>query len=192
MSWLLLTHPLAWLLTWLHPRIWVRLDVRRFVKAGAVDTLLRTFHRQRATVRGIVMVLIAVLASLPAWGYWLPFGLSMAGLLMLQAAYWVYDFNPRLNVARVLPYVGKYHVSWNPNAAYFPDRYVWRRAWEQVRAPDVTTPPGYEDQQVVAVAGPMLQRLLRNLLVNGCVAYLLALAGIGMWVWLSGSMNPFR
>ncbi|RSK50135.1 hypothetical protein [Hymenobacter rigui] len=185
MLWLLLTHPLAWLLTYLHPRIWVKLDVRRFVQAGAVDTLLRTFHRQRATVRGIVMVLIAGLASLPTWGHWLPFGLSMAGLLILQAAYWLYDFNPRLNEARNLPYVGRYHVSWNPQAAYFPDRYVWRRAWEQVRAPDETAPPAYEDRQVVNVAGPLLKQLLQNLLVNGCVAYSLTLFGIGVWAWLS-------
>ncbi|MET4106063.1 hypothetical protein [Hymenobacter sp. UYP22] len=185
MIWLLLTHPLAWLLTWWHPRIWVKLDVRRFVKAGAKDTLLRTFHRQRATLRGIIMVLIAVLASTPAWGHWLPFGLSIAGLLILQAAFWLYDFNPRLNVARNLPYVGKYHVSWNPQAAYFPDRYVWRRAWEQVKAPGEVAPPAFEDRYIINIAGPLLRELLKNLWVNGCVAYALLITGIGVWAWLS-------
>jgi uncharacterized membrane protein len=185
MSWLLLTHPLAWVLLYLHPRIWVKLDVRQFVKDGAKDTLLRTFHRQRATVRGIVMVLVAGLASLPAWGHWLPFALSFIGLLVLQLAYWVYDFNPRLNEARNLPYVGRYHVSWNPNAAFFPDRYVWRRAWQQVRKPGETIPPGYEEERVVAVAGPMLQWLLRHLLINGSITYLLTCIGIGVWAWVS-------
>lgn len=186
MLWLLLTHPLALLAYWLHPRIWVRLDVQRFKLNGSNDSLLRTFHRQRATWRTIVTVLIAVLASLPAWGHWLPCSLSLLGLLAIGTAYWLFDFNPRLNLARNLPYVGEWHVSWNPAGAYFPDRYIWHRAWEQIRKPgDPMAAPAYEDLRVVAVAGPLLRKLLQNLLVNGAVFYLLTLLGIGVWAWAS-------
>ncbi|MDF7810681.1 hypothetical protein [Hymenobacter sp. YC55] len=182
MIWLLLTHPIAWLLYWLHPRIWVKLDVKRFTEDGSKNSLLRTFHRQRATWRAIVTIVVAVAASLPTWGYWLPFGLSLIGLLALAAAYWTFDFNPRLNVARKLPYVGEWHVSWNPNGAFFPDRYIWTRAWQKVRGPrDSSYPPEFEDLRVVAVAGPMLRQLLHNILVNGITFYCLTLAGIAWW-----------
>ncbi|SNC62165.1 hypothetical protein SAMN06265337_0615 [Hymenobacter gelipurpurascens] len=180
MLWLLLTHVVAFQLFRLHPRIWLQADVKRFTENGSKDSLLRTFHRQRWMWRCLITLAIAFTASLPVWGNWLAFGISFLGLLLLGTAYWVYYFNPALNEARKLPYVGKYHVSWNPLAAYFPDRYVWRRAWLQVRAPGETVPPAQEDLRVVAVAGPMLKTLLGKVWIGGCLTYSLCLIGLGL------------
>lgn len=176
LGWLLLTLPLAVLLSWLHPRVWVPLDVKRFTANGSKDTLLRTFHRQRGTWRALFGLLIALLGAGPLLlaGAALPFLLLASAVAVWELAYWLYDFNPRLNVARNLPYVGKYHVSWNPNASEL-DRYVWRKAWLQVREKGEVAPPAQEDARVVAVAGPLLQQLLTKwLYIGGAVAIGLA------------------
>lgn len=174
MSWLLLTHPLYLLWSWLHPRLWIKPDVRRFEANGRDDTLLGTFHRQRATWRGLGLVVPALLASLPA-GSWPLYLLSTAGLLAIGGGYWLWWFNPHLNLARRLPYIGRYHVSWNPDAAWL-DRQVWRRAWLQVRAPGEVGPPVREDLRVVARAGPLYELVLHVALLAGVVLYLLSLA----------------
>lgn len=170
LSWLLLTVPLALLLAVLHPRVWVPLDVKKFVGNGAKDTLLRTFHRQRAWWRGGIGLLISVLAAWPIRHEYFAGALLATAVVAWQLGWWLFDFNPRLNLARKLEYVGKYHVSWNPAASYL-DRYVWHRAWLQVRRPDETAPPAREDLRVVAVAGPLFEYLLRQWLLLSTVVF---------------------
>jgi hypothetical protein len=182
MLWLLLTHPVALMLYYLHVPFWIKLDVKRFTANGSQNSLLRTFHRQRATWRILFSAVVALLASLPAWGTWPMYGISVAALLLLATAYWYYAFNPGLSLARNLPYVGKYHVSWTPDAAFFPDRYIWRRAWRQVRQPEEAAPPAKEDLRVVAVAGPMLKQLLNRIMWAGSLAYSL-LMPVGLYFY---------
>lgn len=175
MLWLLLSLPLAALLAYLHPRIWIRLDVRAFEANGSKDSLLQTFHRQRTTWRIAAGLLICAVGSFPLWATGFPALLVAVGVLCGQVAWWLYAFNTGLNVARNLPYVGKYHVSWNPNAAAFPDRYVWQKASQQVY-PGWPAPEA-EDLAVVAVAGPLLQRLLRRCLWVGLATAAALVAG---------------
>jgi hypothetical protein len=178
-TWLLFfALPLALWLSWLHPRKWVPIDARAFVADGSADSLLGKFHRQRFTIRAAVGVGISLLAAAPLSGHWRSLVLLALAVGAWQAGYWLYYFNPALNVARNLPYVGKYHVSWNPSASLL-DRYVWRKASAQVHPGQV--PPDHEDALVVAIAGPLYQRLLRTCLLLATAAALL-LSG---WAYLS-------
>lgn len=177
MKWLLLTVPLALLASWYHPRWWVRLDVQAFVRDGAKNARTHTFHRQRFTWRLAVALLVALAGAAPLLRvHGLAYVLLATALLVWQAAYWTYDFNPRLNVARQLPYVGRYHVSWSPDAAAFPDRYIWQQVEAQL--PDEgTRQPEHLRALRVELAAVLLEDVLRKVLVSGSgAAGLLAVA----------------
>lgn len=179
MQWLWVTLPVALFLSWLHPRVWPRFDVREFNTNGSKDSLLETFHRQRFTWRAVIATVINLLAIAPLYRHPASGALLGGAFMVWQMAYWTYDFNPRLNLARNLPYIGKYHVSWNPRASLL-DRYVWLHAWLKVATPDETEPPAQEDLRVVAIAGPLYKKVLTWILRIG-----LLLAGIlasGAWL----------
>lgn len=177
MAWLLLiTHPAALYLFWYAPRFWVGKDVAAFAADGAADSLHSTFHRQRLTWRIALAVLVAALASAPAlpsgWG----FASSLLGLLSIGAAYFFYDFNPRLSRARGLD---PYYMSFDPRAARFPDNWLADRA--KVAIPWGPQMLGYEQAQVLqqrrqAWAAGQLHRLTIQVLEAGTLLYLALLA----------------
>jgi hypothetical protein len=173
-SWLYLTLPLAVLLSVWHPRVWVALDLHRIQANGSDDTLGRTWHRHRFSWRLAVALVIAVLAALPIAPTGFPAVVLASAVLIWQGAWWTYDFNTRLNVARNLPYVDKYHVSWSPNAAAFPDRWLWQRALRQ--APHYATRP-----LVSEIAAGLLRELLFWVLLGGGVLAM-GLAGVAVWL----------
>ena len=125
---ILLAHCAALFLFWYAPRFWAARDAKAFNVNPTSDTFHQTFHRQRLSWRVAALVVIAALASEPFAPYWLAACLSFLGLVSIGAAYFFFDFNPRLNRARNLPYVGEYYVSPSPTAARFPDRWLWARA----------------------------------------------------------------
>jgi hypothetical protein len=170
---LLLTHPLALALMIASVPFWVRLDTRAFAKDGSKDSLHELFHRQRGAWRvGSGVVIVSIGAS--GAGSWPLFWWSFAALSSLYLGYWVRTFNPQLNVARKLAYVPRFYVSPDPRAAYFPDRYVWKRALAQA-------PAGSTNERIQAVAGPLLQRLLNRVLLGSLLAYALLMgAGVAL------------
>ena len=164
---LLLAHLAALLLFWWAPRFWASRDAHAFSVNPADDTFHDTFHRQRLTWRVGTLLVVAALASEPAWPHAWAAACSFLGLASLGAAYFFFDFNPRLNTARGLDYVGRYYVSFDPRAARFPDRWLAQRAIRAV--------PRNEALQR-SWAAIELHNLLRLVLWGGGVAYLASLA----------------
>ncbi|MDB5235446.1 MAG: hypothetical protein JWR44_2439 [Hymenobacter sp.] len=136
MAWLWLTHAVALALLWYHPIFWVARDAADFARDPADDSFHATFHRQRVTWRAAFVVVVAGLASLPLLktaNYW-QFSSSVIGLAAIGAAWFAYVFNPGINTARRLDYVPRYYVSFDPKAAYFPDRFLRNRAYNKAAA----------------------------------------------------------
>ena len=166
---LLLTHLAALVFYWLSPGYWAVKDLAAFAANGAADTLHQDFHRQRLALRTGMAALVALAASAPAWAHWGAFACSSGALLAFGAAYFFYDFNPRLSGLRGLP---AYYVSFDPNAAWFPDRWLARRTR--------TALPTYAlaDDAVLdanrrAYAAQQLQQLGRWVLETGALCYAL-------------------
>ncbi|AWM31342.1 hypothetical protein [Hymenobacter nivis] len=168
---LVLTHLAALALCWYAPRFWVAQDVKAFNANPADDTSHGKFHRQRLTWRVALGVLVALTASEPALPHWGAFACSSGALLSFGAAYFFYDFNPRLNKARGLAYVGQYYVSFDPNAAWFPDRWLARRA--RAALPTYGQPSAVLDANRRAYAARQLQQLGRWVLETGALCYAL-------------------
>lgn len=110
-----------------NPRFWAKKDAAAIAANGSQDTLLKTFHQQRAIWRLAVAVAVATLASAPAA---ILGGLRLAAWLFVAQItfnlfYFVAEFNTQLSQKR-----GKdaYYVSWNPSGSKF-DAFLWRRAW---------------------------------------------------------------
>jgi hypothetical protein len=177
MAWLLLiTHPAALYLFWYAPRFWVTKDVAAFAADGAADSLHGTFHAQRLAWRIALAVLVAALASAPALPSGWCFASSFLALVNIGAAYFFYDFNPRLSRARGLP---AYYVSFDPCAARFPDNWLADRA--KVAIPWGPQMLGYEQAQALQRrrqdwAAGRLQRLSTQVLEAGAIVYLAFLA----------------
>ena len=170
---LLLTHLAALALLWAAPRFWVALDVKAFSADPASDTFHATFHSQRLTWRLAFLVAVAALASLPLLlaGHRPAAACHFLALVALGTAYFFYDFNPRLNRARNLPYVGPYYVSSSPTAARFPDRWLWARA--QRRWPVLATmSPDKMNRIWQDCAARRLQELGRWALETGIILYI--------------------
>ena len=115
-----------------NPRFWAEYDAKAIRANGSQDTLLSTFHRQRATWRLAVAGVLAVASTLPAFwlnrpalGAWL-----LAGQLTFNLLYFFAEFNPRLNLATGVDYKSKYYVSWNPKGSWM-DAQLWARAWRR-------------------------------------------------------------
>jgi hypothetical protein len=170
-------HLLAMLLYWYAPRFWIKLDVAEFnLNGGTKDDNHGTFHRQRLLWRAGITVAVALVCSLPYVASGKLYVASCIGLACLGAAYFFYAFTPGLNMARALAYVPKYYVSFDPKAAYFPDRLLARRAY---RAYPVYPAPESESithQNRVAYAADELRRLLRAALLAGLAVYAAAVA----------------
>ena len=172
---LLLAHLAALFLFWYAPRFWAQRDAHAFSVNPADDTFHDTFHRQRLTWRVATLVLLAALASEPALPSWWAAGCSFAGLAIIGGAYFFFDFNPRLNRLRQLPYVGPYYVSPDPKAAVFPDRYLWLRA-QRAWPPLATMDPDKLDTIWQGHASRALEQLCRWVLETGVLLYLASLA----------------
>lgn len=164
---LLLAHACALVLFFLAPRLWATTDAHAFSVNPADDTFHDTFHRQRLTWRVAMLAALAAVASEPADATVATFACSYLGLVAIGAAYFFYDFNPRLNRLRGLPYVGEYYVSFDPHAALFPDRWLAARARKAA--------PVNEALQR-SYAAIELQNLLRLVLAIGSLLYLVLLA----------------
>lgn len=144
-----------------NPRWWANFDAKAIRANGSADTLLSTFHRQRATWRLVVALAVGLLGVLPLLitavirlldglpaflfgGGWLTL-LLFAGQFSFNLLYFFAEFNPRLNLATGASYKSKWFVSWNPKGSWL-DRQLWRRAWKSqgkplppVNGPDATT-----------------------------------------------------
>ena len=167
---LLLTHFAALLLFWYAPRFWAARDAHAFSVNPHDDTFHDTFHRQRLTWRVAFLVLVAALASLPLLPHADAAACHCLALVALGSAYFFYDFNPRLNRARNLPYVGPYYVSPSPTAARFPDRWLWARA--QRRWPVLATmSPDKMNRIWQDCAARRLKELGRWMLETGALLY---------------------
>ena len=174
MAWLLPAHLLALAAFWWLPAVAARRDAAVFNADVKNDDFKTVFHRQRLLWRAAGAVVLAALASgplldAPAW-----FCASALALLIAGAGMWAFRFNPLLNLARRQAYVSEFYVSYSANAAWFPDRYLWARAYRQVY-------PGrpviyFPDAAVRAAAGPLLRRLLRWGLVAALAVYVSAAA----------------
>ncbi|QKG56985.1 hypothetical protein GKZ68_10320 [Hymenobacter sp. BRD128] len=169
---LLLTHVAALALFWYAPRFWVAQDVKAFAANGSADSLHGVFHRQRLTWRLGFLVLVAGLASLPFWGQWWALATHYLALAQLGGAYFFYDFNPRLSRARGLD---PYYVSFDPRAAWFPDRWLAGKAKVKWPALDTMDPASMlRIWQGDASRG--LERLTVQVLEAGALLYLALLA----------------
>ena len=167
---LLLAHLTALALLWYAPRFWVAKDVKAFSAFPAADVFHGTFHRQRLTWRVAFLVLVAALASLPLLPHRAAAVCHCLALVAIGSAYFFYDFNPRLNRARKLPYVGPYYVSPSPTAARFPDRWLWARA--QSRWPVLATVSTDKMNRIWQdCAARRLQELGRWVLETGALLY---------------------
>ncbi len=171
---LLLAHLAALALFWWAPRFWARRDADAFSVNLADDTFHDTFHRQRLTWRVAFLVVVAALASEPALPSWWAAACSFLGLASNGSAYFFFDFNPRLNRLRSLPYVGEYYVSPDPRAAPFPDRWLWQRA--QRAWPDMELISADKMNTIwQGHASRALQQLCRWVLETGVLLYLASL-----------------
>ena len=173
MAWLLLAHAAALAAFWWLPSWAARRDAARFNAAPAADDLHAVFHRQRLLERLGIAVGIAGLASWPTMcfssGSWWPYLLATAGLLSAAGGIWAFRFNPLLNVARALAYVGPYYVSPDPRAALFPDRLLWTRAMRALPRGPLNDAELHRAR--VDYAAHELRQLLRLGLVAGLVGY---------------------
>ncbi|GAB2865832.1 hypothetical protein [Hymenobacter ruber] len=180
MAWLLLTHGLALALLAYAPFWWIKRDAADFARNPADDSYHGVFHRQRATWRAAFTMVVAGAASLPMVSHpWYCFALSMGGLLAIGTGWFAYVFNPGINRARNLPYVGPYYVSPDPRAAFFPDRLIWNRSAARAKA----FLHGFgtaRDNQLLAAqyAAATLRHLLMAALIAGCLIYAAAVAGL--------------
>jgi hypothetical protein len=119
--------------------LWIKLDTKAFDVNPADDTFHDKFHRQRLTWRLGIDAGVALICSLP----WLllvnrpehgPLGFaflfSAISLFVLMLCYFFYAFNPGLNLARSKgrPDITEYYVSPDPQASWFPDRFIWNQA----------------------------------------------------------------
>lgn len=179
-TWLLLAIVLGQLvglaLAFYAPRFWITRDVADFKKNPADDTFHGVFHRQRLTWRIGFDVVAALVCSLPwLWAgpaptYWC----SAIGLASIGGAYFFFKFNPGLNLARGLAYVQQYYVTFDPAAAWWPDRWLANRAKKAV--PWGNTTLNYEQAQVIkakreAYAARELELLCRWVLILGMIIY---------------------
>jgi hypothetical protein len=155
---------------------WVKRDAAAFALNPTDDTFHRKFHRQRLLIRIGTSLLLALVPALPLAlaGHPVAAVFSAGALLSIGTGYWSYAFNPGLNRARNLPYVSAYYVSYDANAAYFPDRRIWSQAYAKAH-PGQPVVHVY-DEQVEAVASTQLEEVLR----------LLLRLGIGIYVGLTG------
>jgi hypothetical protein len=103
-------------------------NVLRIDKDGARNSLHQLFHRQRKTIRGIAMVVLSCIPALAFWGHPLSMLLDGLSTFVYLLAYFVRTFNPRLNVKRELPYIDRFYVSFDPDAAGWPDKWIATRA----------------------------------------------------------------
>jgi hypothetical protein len=171
-AWLLLTHAATLALCWYAPRWWAAKDAAAFLANGSADSLHGVFHRQRATWRFGFLVLVSTVASLPLRHSPDAAACSSTALLALGAAYFLYDFNPRLSRARGLP---EYYVSFDPQAARFPDRWLAGKAkaqWPQLDTMD----PASMLRIWQGAASRALERLTVQVLEAGALLYLTLLA----------------
>ncbi len=190
MKWLLLAHAVALGLYWYAPYFWLKKDAADFGKDVTKDTFGRTFHRQRLLWRVGFAVLVALLASLPSFAsssaVLIGYLLSSIGLLAIGTGWYGYVFNPGLNLARKLPYIGKYHVSWAANASFL-DQFIWQQAWERVyletKSHQFDFVPGQRDEAVIPVAAKMLREWLLKGLLGGLFIYACALAFLFTRQW---------
>ncbi|MGY3091067.1 hypothetical protein ACVWYF_004131 [Hymenobacter sp. UYAg731] len=164
----LLTHAAA-LLLW---RRFVACETRenaRLIEAdGAKDSLHQQFHAARTGIRvavaaGLLLAVVAVSwwAGLPARAI----GASTAGLLALLAGWFFHAFNPALSL---LSGKAADYVSFEPGAAWFPDRLLARYALR------------HQPNRARAYASQLLRLLLTGTLVVGLAGEVAGLA----WVLL--------
>lgn len=170
MAWfLLLTLPLAaWLLYWLPERA-AQMDYKAIEANGSADTLKKWFHFWRAFWRGAWIALVSVMSAVPLYHHPLAWQLLTLATGIPGLGWFFYRFNPRLSQLR-----GKnpYYVSFAPDAAYFPDRYLVMKAYAAY--PTYDGPGGNDEhaQELRAhMAGQMLQRLLLRVLRACEIAY---------------------
>lgn len=169
---------------------WVKRDLTVFNAKPADDTHHERFHRQRWFWRAACAVLLAGIGSLSfvfdftygVWNpHWMAASCSLLALLSIGAGYWTYAFNPALNMARNLNYVTEYYVSFDPHAAYFPDRHLAKQAYGRF-------PVLFANQDEVngakrrAWASQRLQRILQIALIAGIAAYGV-LGGLAAWLY---------
>jgi hypothetical protein len=176
-EWAVLGYLMALFWFWLHPRLWVPTDVAAFNADGSQQSLGQTFHEQRLFWRGFATIGPALLATLPialhCERFW-PTCWAVLGLVQLAAGYWLWWFNPHLNLARKLDYVGEYHVSWAANASWL-DRTLWGLAWERVYGHMDPVKPGVRDEAVIPIAAQEYKIWLRDCLCGGILLFLFSL-----------------
>ncbi|MBF9140868.1 hypothetical protein [Hymenobacter properus] len=158
------------------PRFWIKRDVGDFNKDPAADTFHDVFHRQRLTWRIAFDVVAALVCSAPLlWsGAPLSFWVGAVGLASIGGAYFFFKFNPGLSLARGLAYVQQYYVSFDPRAAWWPDRWLAGRAKKAI--PWGPTTLNWEEADALdkkrrAYAARELELLCRWVLALGIVTY---------------------
>lgn len=171
MIWLL-TNALALGAFWYLPRWWVKQDVAAIQADGSKDSLHEDFHRNRAILRASTLLLVSGLGAAP-WIHagWGPWALNGVGLFSLGAAWFFFDFNPRLSKARGLP---TYYVSSDSRAAWMPDRYIWQKTVKACPPPKAVEPSIDWVLCRKQCAANLLKRLLRQVLAAGLLVYLAA------------------
>lgn len=146
----------------------VRENVRRIVANGSLNTLHQLFHRQRKTIRGVAMVVLSCVPMLAFRGHAGGMALAFVATFTYLVAYFVRTFNPRLNARRNLPYINRFYVSADPDAAVWPDKWIYARALceaEQIAS------LGYDAESIPHLAAQLasakLQRQLNLILFVG-------------------------
>lgn len=103
------------------PRWSVWRDTRDWNKDNT-DRYGDLWHQQRFILRGVVVVSAAILGhSLWLWGNWAPLLEGIVVGAFLGGCYFMYDFNPRLNLERSKkePWVTEWYVSRSTTTADF-------------------------------------------------------------------------
>lgn len=146
---LLFTLPAAALFAYWHPRWAARRDWKAIQDNGSKDSLKENFHFMRGVQRGILQTLVSVVAAAPLLPNVGPFLFVAVGVGVASLGHFFAEFNPKLSNLRSLRFD---YVSSDPQAAYFPDRYVWGKA--SAMFPTAST------EYVRLVAGKLYRELL--------------------------------
>jgi hypothetical protein len=166
-----LGHVVAWVLLYQHPGFWARTDNKAIREDGSQDSLHDKFHRQRLATRAVIIHVIALLCSLPAWGHWNYLLSSFATLSVLGWALFGVRFNPQLSLARGLP---EWYVSFGSDPADFPDGYLAQKARTRFPLDSLVKQQLY--------ASRLLQDYTEGAEIGLCLFYLVA---VGLTLWLA-------
>lgn len=147
------------------PRLSVVYDIRAWRKDGT-DRYGKLWHENRFVIRGVIVVAAAILGHIFwLWGRWAPLldGVTLA--TFLGGCYFMYDFNPRLNLERAKkePWVTEWYVSRSATTAEF-DKLLCEVADKLERPTDV-----------------ILKRVVKRGLYLGTLMYVIFLVSFITW-----------